>query len=52
VLGSWLWLVLWPDIAGVLLMEPLSLRDMRDPGQDLDLPFGALSPRLRVTSAH
>ena len=42
----WLWLVLWPDTAGVLLIEPLALRDLRDPGQDLDLPFGAASPRL------
>jgi hypothetical protein len=44
--GYWLWLVLWPDTAGVLLVEPLGLRDLRDPGQDLDLPFGAPSPRL------
>jgi len=27
-------------------VEPLALRDLRDPGQDLDLPFGAASPRL------
>jgi hypothetical protein len=46
VAGSWLWLVLWPDTAGALLIEPLELRDLRDPAQDLDLPFGALSPRL------
>lgn len=46
VAGSWLWLVLWPDTAGTLLIEPLELRDLRDPAQDLDLPFGALSPRL------
>jgi len=46
VMGSWLWLVLWPDTAGVLLLEPIPLRDLRDPGQDLDLPFGAPSPRL------
>jgi hypothetical protein len=46
VLGNWLWVVLWPDTAGVLLVEPLSLRDLRDPGQELDLPFGAASPRL------
>jgi hypothetical protein len=46
VLGNWLWLVLWPDTAGVLLLEALPLRDLRDPGQDLDLPFGAASPRL------
>jgi hypothetical protein len=46
VMGSWLWLVLWPDTAGVLLVEPLPLRDLRDPGQELDLPFGARSPLL------
>jgi hypothetical protein len=28
------------------MLERLSLRDLRDPGQDLDLPFGAKSPRL------
>jgi hypothetical protein len=44
--GYWLWFVLWPDTAGVLLIEPIGLRDLRDPGQDLDLPFGAASPRL------
>jgi hypothetical protein len=46
MLGNWLWVVLWPDTAGVLLVEPLTLRDLRDPDQDLDLPFGAASPRL------
>jgi Family of unknown function (DUF6758) len=46
VLGNWLWAVLWPASAGVLLVESLSLRDLRDPGQDLDLPYGARSPRL------
>jgi len=46
VMGNWLWLVLWPDTAGMLLVDPLELRDLRDPGQDLDLPFGARSPRL------
>jgi hypothetical protein len=46
VLGNWLWIVLWPDTAGVLLVEALPLRDLRDPGQDLDLPFGPRSPRL------
>jgi hypothetical protein len=44
--GYWLWLVLWPDTAGVLLIEPLGLRDLREPGQDFDLPFGAPSLRL------
>jgi hypothetical protein len=44
--GHWLWLVLWPETAGILLLEPIELRDLRDPGQDIDLPFGAVSPRL------
>jgi hypothetical protein len=46
VKGNWLWLILWPDTAGILLIEPIFLRDLRDPGQELDLPFGAASPRL------
>lgn len=46
VMGTWLWVLLWPDTAGTLLVEPMTLRDLRDPGQDLDLPFGARSPRL------
>jgi uncharacterized protein DUF6758 len=50
VLGSWLWILLWPDTAGTLMVEPMQLRDLRDPGQDLDLPFGARSPRLPGSS--
>ena len=46
VAGSWLWVVLWPDTAGALLIEPLPLRDLRNRELDLELPFGALSPRL------
>jgi hypothetical protein len=44
--ASWLWLLLWPDTAGVLLLDQLTLRDLRDGDQELDLPFGAPSPRL------
>lgn len=44
--GRWLWLVLWPETAGTLLIDPIELRDLRDPWQDLDIPFGARSPRL------
>jgi hypothetical protein len=44
--GCWLWLVLWPETAGSLLIDPLELRDLRDPWQDLDMPFGAPTPRL------
>jgi uncharacterized protein DUF6758 len=46
VMGSWLWVILWPDTTGMLLVDPMELRDLRDPGQDLDLPYGAPSPRL------
>ena len=46
VSGTWLWVVLWPETAGMLMVEPMKLRDLRDPGQELDLPFGARSPQL------
>ncbi|MFF0306634.1 DUF6758 family protein [Streptosporangium sp. NPDC004379] len=46
-LGNWLWLVIWPPEAGYLItLAELSLRDLRDHDQALDLPFGAFSPRL------
>jgi GLTT repeat (6 copies) len=44
--GCWLWLVMWPDTAGCLLIDQIELRDLRDPWQDLDMPFGAPTPRL------
>lgn len=46
VAGGWTWLVLWPNSAGTLLVESLPLRDLRDGGQQLDVPFGAMSTRL------
>lgn len=46
VKGGWVWVMLWPASAGVLMVEPLPLRDVRDTTQDLDVPFGALSRRL------
>ncbi len=54
VAANWLWLVLWPDTAGTLLVEPLPLRDLRDlrePAQEFDGPFGAPSTRLPLPSA-
>lgn len=44
--GCWLWVVLWPASAGVLLVEDLRLVDLRDPGHPLDLPVGVLCDRL------
>jgi hypothetical protein len=44
--ACWLWLVMWPETTGCLLVDPIELRDLREPLQDLDLPFGAPSARL------
>jgi len=45
-LGLWLWAVLWPETAGLLMLEQIVLADLRDAGHDLDVPVGALTPRL------
>jgi hypothetical protein len=45
-LANWIWVVLWPDTAGVLMLEQLNLRDLRETA--LDLPYGAFCPRLEV----
>ncbi|WP_131740530.1 DUF6758 family protein [Actinomadura roseirufa] len=45
-MGNWLWAVLWPAESGVLMLETRKLLDLREPGMDLDLPYGAHSPRL------
>ncbi|MBT2230973.1 DUF6758 family protein [Nonomuraea sp. NEAU-A123] len=43
--GNWLWTIAWPAEAGCLIaLAELSLHDLRD--LELDLPFGAFSPRL------
>ncbi len=50
--GVWLWLVLWPDSAGLMVLEDLALTDLRDVlGEVAMLPFGALSPRLSHVDA-
>ena len=45
-LANWLWTVLWPSSAGVLMLEQLSLRDLRE--DDLDLPYGAFCARFEA----
>ncbi|NAZ77551.1 hypothetical protein GTQ99_19350 [Kineococcus sp. T13] len=45
--GVWLWALLWPAAAGITLLHDLRLVDLRDPAHALDVPCGALSPRLR-----
>jgi hypothetical protein len=44
--GQWLWTVLWPASAGVLMYDEISLVDIRDWPADLDVEFGSPSPRL------
>jgi hypothetical protein len=44
--GVWLWLLLWPASAEVLLLERLDLVDVREDSGLLDPPTGAPSPRL------
>lgn len=44
-MGQWLWVVLWPADAGLLLLEDLVLHDCRDGVPELP-GFGSLSPRL------
>lgn len=45
--GRWLWMVLYPQTAGFLTIEPLRLVDLRDLGAEVALvPFGALCPLL------
>lgn len=45
-LGCWLWAVLWPESAGFLLIDDFVLTDLRALGPGIDIPTGALSPRL------
>ncbi len=44
--GLWLWAVLWPPDAALLLLEYLALQDLRDAAPEAVVDFGALSPRL------
>lgn len=45
--GVWLWAVLWPPEAELVLLEQVELHDLRDDAHaQLDLPVGASSPRL------
>lgn len=47
-LGVWLYAVLWPPAAELVLLEHVVLHDLRDVAHSgVDLPFGAPCPRLR-----
>jgi hypothetical protein len=45
-MGSWLWAVIWPATAGLLMYDDVSLIDLRDGLGDIDVGFGSISPRL------
>jgi hypothetical protein len=44
--GQWLWALVWPAAAGVLLYDSLALDDLRDGYVEAELAFGSVSPRL------
>ncbi|MEV4253594.1 DUF6758 family protein [Spirillospora sp. NPDC049652] len=46
--GLWLWTVIWPADAGALMLERPPLLDLREPGMEINVPFGAPSPLLDV----
>jgi hypothetical protein len=49
--GAWIWAILWPAAAGVLLAENLGLDDLVERVESIDVPYGALMPRLAEMSA-
>jgi hypothetical protein len=49
--GLWLWAIVWPETAGVLLYDEVHLTDLRDESTVADLDFGAVSPRLSAAPA-
>jgi hypothetical protein len=44
--GLWLWTVVWPETAGVLMYDGISLVDLRDGASEPDIDHGSPSPRL------
>jgi hypothetical protein len=46
-MGVWLWAVLWPPAAELVLVEHVALHDLRDAAHTgIDLPLGAPCPHL------
>jgi hypothetical protein len=44
--GCWLWALVWPASAGVVMYDELALADLRDGYLEAELAFGSPSPRL------
>ena len=49
--GLWLWAIICPAAAGVLMYDALSLEDMRDGYAEAELAFGSVSPLLSSAPA-
>jgi hypothetical protein len=49
--AAWIWAILWPAEAGVLLLENLGLDDLVDRIDGIEMPYGALMPRLGELSS-
>lgn len=45
-MGLWLWTVVWPPAAELVLIESISLHDLRERDHTAELVFGAPSPYL------
>lgn len=50
-LGLWLWAVVWPETAGVLMYDGVHLTDLRQHANPVDVEFGSVSPRLSAAPA-
>ncbi len=46
--AAWVWVILWPASAGLLLLETLELVDLAARRTSLDVGHGALMPRLEA----
>jgi hypothetical protein len=49
--ARWLWALVWPATAGVVMYDALALADLRDGYIEAELAFGSLSPRLSAVPA-
>lgn len=49
--GLWLWALVWPAAAGVLLYDTTALADLRERGSDSDIAYGSMTPRLSTPPA-
>lgn len=49
--GLWLWAIICPAAAGVLMYDALSLEDLRDGFAEAELAFGSVSPLLSAVPA-